>query len=349
MIEKDFIIVGQGIAGTCLAMRLLQLGKKILIIDEGKEHSASLVSSGIINPVTGRQFVKSWMIDDFLQTALTFYTDLETVLDVDIINAIPVLRALHNPAEENQWFGQSGKKDHDSYLGEITTDAGLMGHFKNDIVFGLVKNSYLVNISTLIKAARHYFRKMGLLLQDSVSSNEFRMGASIEWRDYSATTIIFAEGWKVVNNPFFSHLPFSPCKGEVFICNIDHYDIDAIVKNKKFVVPLSNGTHWIGSTNEWEFDDEEPNSIKQNELQNYLEEVLNRPYEILQKMTGIRPTTIRRRPIIGRHPSHSNVYLFNGLGTKGVSLAPYWSERLISLMLKNHELDPEVDLGAQGS
>ena len=344
MIEKDFIIVGQGIAGTSIAMRLLNLGKKILIIDAEKGQNASLVSSGIINPVTGRHFVKSWMINDLLQSALSFYTDLETTLNVDIINAVPVLRGLHSPGDENQWFVQKAKKDHDRYFGEITTDAVLRAHFKNDIAFGQVKHSYLVNMSTLIKAARNHFRQMKIYLQDTVTMDDIIMGSNIQWKDYTASAIIFAEGWRVINNPFFQYLPFSPSKGEVFICNLDNYNIDAIVKNKKFILPLSNGTWWVGSTNEWNVVDEKANPDRQNELQRYLETYFNRPYEIVEKRTGIRPATKRRRPIIGRHPNYSNVYLFNGLGTKGVSLAPYWSGRLISLITRNDKIDPEVDL-----
>ena len=116
------------------------------------------------------------------------------------------------------------------------------------------------------------------------------------------------------------------------------------MKNKKFIVPLEDGKFWIGSTNEWDIQDEHSNPDKQRELESYLDSHLNREYSVLQKWTGVRPATKRRRPIIGRHPDWTNVYLFNGFGTKGVSLAPYWSEQLVALMIENKNLDKEVDI-----
>ena len=59
----DYLIVGQGIAGTLTAFQLLERNKKICIIDDGNKTSSSSVAAGMINPVTGRKYVKSWMIE----------------------------------------------------------------------------------------------------------------------------------------------------------------------------------------------------------------------------------------------------------------------------------------------
>ncbi|HAR19582.1 MAG TPA: amino acid oxidase, partial [Cytophagales bacterium] len=44
--EVDFLVVGQGLAGTLVAHNLIQKGKKILVFDIFDEHSSSRVAAG---------------------------------------------------------------------------------------------------------------------------------------------------------------------------------------------------------------------------------------------------------------------------------------------------------------
>jgi glycine oxidase len=80
------------------------------------------------------------------------------------------------------------------------------------------------------------------------------------------------------------------------------------------------------------------------ELTEKLNELAVFPYKITNQSWGIRPTTPDRRPILGAHPEHQNVLIFNGLGTKGVSLAPYFSQVLSELLENEVPLNKEVDI-----
>jgi glycine/D-amino acid oxidase-like deaminating enzyme len=42
------------------------------------------------------------------------------------------------------------------------------------------------------------------------------------------------------------------------------------------------------------------------------------------------------------HPQHKNLGIFNGLGSKGISLAPYWANHLVEHILEKKPLDSEV-------
>ena len=340
----DSIIVGQGIAGTSIAFRMEEEGKSYIVIDEGESHSASKVSSGIINPITGRRYVKSWMFDDLLPEALDFYNHLEAILKIKIIEPKTVLRALTNVLEENLWYSQSAKPDYKKYFGSGIQSEQYLNHFRNDLVLGEVKNSYRVNMSELMGKARQYFKKDKRLIQKKVSLDDFRINGKITFQNYISEQIIFAEGWKVINNPMFSELPFEPTKAEILICEFDNYGIEEIVKNKKFIVPLDSGKFWIGSTNELLPKDNKPNPFKKQELINFLDTYLNRTYNIIDHWTAIRPATKHRKPYIGVHPNHQNVYLFNGLGTKGASLAPYYSKQLVNHILNRSKIDDQVNI-----
>ena len=53
---------------------------------------------------------------------------------------------------------------------------------------------------------------------------------------------------------------------------------------------------------------------------------------------------VDRRPVIGCHPEEDRVAIFNGLGTKGVSLAPYFSDLFAQHLVENRQLCSEVDV-----
>ena len=80
------------------------------------------------------------------------------------------------------------------------------------------------------------------------------------------------------------------------------------------------------------------------ELIEKLEKVLDIPYKIVDHYAGIRPATVDRRPLIGRHPEHSSAIIFNGFGSKGISLVPIHAKELVANLLEQKELHPEVKL-----
>ncbi len=340
----DFIIIGQGLAGTSLAIRLLDAGKSVLVIDEAKEQTASLVSSGIINPITGRRYVKSWMFDQLLSEALHFYRLMERRWGIEVIKPKRVLRALSNVLEENLWSGQSGKQDYKDFFGKIIKDKVYTQAFNNKVVFGEVRNSYQVDIPGLILNARKELINRGVFIQERVLESDIHIEDIISIKKYKTKHIIFAEGWKVINNPFFKKLPFDPTKGEVIIADLENYNLEDIIKNQKFIMPYSKGGYWIGSTNENGVANNLPNAKKRNELRDFITACVKGNYKIMQEWTAVRPSTKQRRPILGAHPSLKNIFLFNGLGTKGASLAPYFSKMLVKHILKGDQILNAVDI-----
>ncbi|HVK96450.1 MAG TPA: FAD-dependent oxidoreductase, partial [Flavisolibacter sp.] len=73
----DVLIIGQGISGTMLSWFLQKEGKSFLVIDDKQPNAASKIAAGIINPVTGRRYVTTWMIEELLAFAVETFTDIE--------------------------------------------------------------------------------------------------------------------------------------------------------------------------------------------------------------------------------------------------------------------------------
>ena len=71
---------------------------------------------------------------------------------------------------------------------------------------------------------------------------------------------------------------------------------------------------------------------------------LQLPYTILKHQAAIRPTVADRRPFVGFLHNKAHIGIFNGLGTKGVSLAPFFAQQLVQHMVEQKSLMKEVDI-----
>ena len=97
----DFIIVGQGLAGTLLAFALEEQGKTFCIVDDLNEYAASRKAAGIINPITGRRYVKSWNYDELEKEFVPFYEKLGNKIDKPIFQKHEIILCLSTIKEEN--------------------------------------------------------------------------------------------------------------------------------------------------------------------------------------------------------------------------------------------------------
>ena len=110
-------------------------------------------------------------------------------------------------------------------------------------------------------------------------------------------------------------------------------------------MPLQDDTYWIGSTYGWDFADDLPTDEAYHFLKERLEDVLKTDFEIIEHRAAIRPTVKDRRPFLGIHPEFKQLALFNGLGTKGASLGPFFANHMAMHLVKGETVDPMVDIG----
>ena len=85
--KVDYLIVGQGLAGTTLAFHLLKSNKKIFILDDCDSTSSSRVAAGLFNPITGKRNVKTWKADILFPYMKNFYRELEDFLGIKFLSA----------------------------------------------------------------------------------------------------------------------------------------------------------------------------------------------------------------------------------------------------------------------
>jgi hypothetical protein len=78
-------------------------GKSFMVINDPNTQSASSVASGVINPVTGRRIVQTWMIDQLLPNAIAAYKELGKHLNEILIREAPVV-LLHPSLQMKESF-----------------------------------------------------------------------------------------------------------------------------------------------------------------------------------------------------------------------------------------------------
>ena len=109
-------------------------------------------------------------------------------------------------------------------------------------------------------------------------------------------------------------------------------------------MPTGNNSFKIGSNYERNDINEVPTEKTKDILLKFFHDSTSIKYNIKEHRAGIRPSTIDRRPFIGKHPIHKSLWVFNGFGSKGVSLCPYFSSQLTSHIFENNALSEEVNI-----
>lgn len=343
----DYLIIGQGLAGTWLSHFLLQKNKSVLLIDDAHPLSASRISSGLMNPITGRKLVKSWKTETLFPFARKHYRQLEERLQTRFCYDRTMIWLLSNVQELNTFWTKSGEVGYKKYFKNIQNQA-FRPAFKNKVGFGEISGAMFVNTLHLLQSYRQYLQQSDAFIEAKFEYKDLVLKEkSVVWKDIEARRIIFCEGHQARFNPYFNWLPFVPAKGECLIIEAKGLDLEQskqIVKNKISILPLGNDRYWVGSTYEWKELNEISTSKALQELTTQLDNTLQVPYQILIHQAGIRPSAKDRRPFLGLHPHHPNIGIFNGLGTKGVSLSPYFAHHFAAYLEGEEALQKEVDI-----
>lgn len=340
--EIDFLIIGQGLAGTSLAYRLEQSGQRVMLFDQAESNKSSRVAAGLFNPVTGRKMVKSWMAELLFPEIEPFYEELEEVCGRKFLTRQKIYRPFLSIEEQNEWMGHSSDPSIGMFVEEIFTESQYP-EMKDPFGGVLLKMSGWLNINEYLDGMAGYF---GNRLRQENFDEDFLEKRSEGWKygDFLAKNIIYCNGLGAMKSRFFDYLPFAPVKGEILEVAQD-FDPDFIANRGVFRVRLGKGLYRVGSTYTWHDLDIGPTESAKNEILSKLQDLVRVPVSSVKShKVGIRPATKDRKPFLGKHPIEESVYIFNGFGAKGVSLIPYFSKMMTQYLIKSTPISSEVDI-----
>ncbi len=342
----DYLIVGQGIAGSVLALMLEKKGKSVFIIDKFSVNSSSQVAAGLVNPITGRRIVKSWMADEALPYAFKFYSDFEKEFGEKVFHSIDALEVTGSVHEYNEWTRRMDEQNLQHYFSDDAPNELYRDKIRDFVKLVRITSSGWLDLARFTSILRKKFLATNLLKDELFEFENLKVEESwISYKEINAKKIIFCEGYKCLQNKFWENVPLVPAKGEIVVIDCKDLPQEYILLSGMFIIPIGNNQFRCGATYEWKFENELPTETGKSKLLEMLNNVLKVEFEILQHTSGVRPTVKDRRPILGNHPNHQNIFIFNGLGTKGVSLAPYFANHFIEHLENDARLLSEVDVG----
>lgn len=340
----DFIIVGQGIAGSCLAFELLERGASVSVIDDDWRGAACLVAAGVINPITGQRLVKSWRSSVAHPYARGFYQNLESRLCGKFFHDRKILQLCKSPEESELWRRRAGESGYAEFMSEPSADENF-GALDDSFGAHFIGHSAWVEPPAIMRAFRDYFIARGVLEVGAFDFTRFSPEDGT-YRGEKFKKTVFCDGWRVLQNPYFSWLPYRPAKGEILTMKTDEFLPEHIIHRGNWIMKNGANTFRIGSTWEREKLDCEPTDAGEAELLKALPRMFKRPIaaEVQERSAGVRPCTATTRPHLGEHPNFKNVLSFNGFGSKGYALSPYFAKHFADWIYGKCDLDSEANL-----
>ncbi|MGB0880587.1 MAG: NAD(P)/FAD-dependent oxidoreductase [Polaribacter sp.] len=341
--KVDYIVVGLGLAGLAFTEELLQANKSFIVFEDDSQ-SASLVAGGIYNPVILKRFTPVWNAKEQLAIALPFYQKLEQKFNIKFDKKCITKKVFTSIEDQNNWFSATDKPILSEYLDSKIDTQKIRGIIAN-FGFGNVNGTGSIATKKLLKTYRAFLLEEHKIRFEKFEYHQVEFQKNnIQYKDIATSKIVFCEGFGVKKNPFFKDLPIKEAKGELITIYAPDLDIDFLLKSTLFVLPLENHQYKVGATFNWKDKTSCPSEEGKQELVEKLKKVINVPYTILNQSAGIRPTVKDRRPLVGRHPKHKNLAVLNGLGTRGVMIAPTVAKQLFYHLENNQELDSEINI-----
>jgi hypothetical protein len=317
--SKPYLLVGQGIAGAVLAHHFLQAQIPFQIWDSPTHFKSSLAAGGIFNPVTGRKLEKTWLAETLFAYLFPFYQQLEITLGETFFYPMPLFRPFSNE-EMKQWLLARKEQIDHAFLN--WDDEGVW-----------IKNAGWVDVPKLLTHSKIFFQAQGLY-----ADKTFQLSDAENFE-----RVIFCEGFHALQNPIWNKLPFLPAKGELIRFKSDHASEDFILNKNGFILPLGEGEFKIGATYRWDEFTVKPTESSRIELNEKLISMGVDHFEPLETYVGIRPATQDRRPFIG-FLGQDIWGIFNGFGSKGVSLSPFFAREFVQSILGEKDLDSDVSI-----
>jgi glycine oxidase len=339
----DYIIVGSGLAGIAFAETALQNNKSIVVIENESQNSTT-IAAGLYNPVILKRFSEVWQANRQMEMLDVFYSDLEDKLSVQFNFKMPIYRKFFSTEEQNNWFVATDKPSLSQFLSTkiiYKTFSGINAPFG----YGEVLNTGYVDTVILRDNYKKYLKSNNILLEDTFNYADLVINDNnVTYNNIMARHVVFAEGFGMHSNPFLSHLPLDGTKGELFIIKAPELDLDVIINTSVFILPLGEHIFKVGATYNWEDKTNIPTEEGKAELIDRIKEILTCDFEIIEHLAGVRPTVKDRRPLLGTHPEFNRMHILNGLGTRGVMLAPAMAKDLYDYIESGKPLDKTIDI-----
>ncbi len=342
--KVDYIIVGAGLAGIAVCEALNKRNLSHTVFAHQALPTASTAAAGLYNPVVLKRFTAAWKASELMASSPEVYRKISLQINKKLDYKQSIFYKFSNAAQHNHWVHAAQQPALSPFMKPLPTNIdwpGVLAPFG----VGHVQHTGRIDTKALVSAYASMLLNQGRLINQAFEFSALQQdGQALRYMNIEAKHIVFCEGMGLKKNPFFKQLPLVGTKGQSLIIHAPKLVLEGILKSAIFLIPLENSRYWVGATYDWHDHSLEPTVEGQAFLIKKLKQLISVDFIIEQVVVGIRPTVTDRRPLVGTHPNFKNIHLLNGLGTRGVLLAPYAAQRLIEHIEEGKPLEAEINL-----
>lgn len=337
--QVDFLIVGQGLAGSILAFELIARGQRVLVIDNGHHGSASKVAAGIINPITGHRLNLTKGFVDYHHRATRFYAGLEREFDAKIIKDIDQVRLIKNPGQAEYFEKRLQQGGYKNFLEENSSS----NLFKSaEYGTARIKQTSIVDTKALLKRMKAWLDTRSSYLHESIDYSQLRFSDNgVEYGAFRAGKVIFCEGYQAIYNPWLKDLPFKLANGEILSVEFSAND-RAMLSWGNWLIADKEKTAKLGSNYAWQSTTLTPSEDVREKLLESLENQTGLKPTVIGHEVGVRPTTTDRHAFVGSITNREHAVCFNGFGSKGCLTIPAHADLLSDHLLNQSQLPEDL-------
>ncbi len=339
--QVDFLIIGQGLAGSLLARALKHRGQKVMVVDDGWKSSSSQVAAGLMTPLTGRRFTLTPEYPELFQRAQKILSSL------NVFRSIEVYRIFVDAQQREQGLKRSQSDTCRPFIKKISDQAGELDSRLTDEWGGALMSGAWVDLPKLLHDSRIELQAENAWRQATFDPGDVQITSDfIQWRDVTARGLIYCDGYKSSQRGPFTYLPWKPAKGEAITFQSPVLQTSFVLNREGWALPIGKGRWRAGTNWEWTQLDENPSSMQKEKLIRRFIGYFREPImlEVTEHVAGVRPCTSDSYPMIGTHPSLPRVHLFNGMGPRGTVWAPTLAEEMADYLVKQSPLRAQCDL-----
>lgn len=343
----DVLIVGQGLAGTLLSVELMARGLSVCVVDDGHRSSSTRMAAGLLNPVTGLRLTRARQVERFLPVALRRYRALEQSWGCRFFFEKPMLRLFRDERQRRDWEKRLKDPGYREYLLPPLTDSDIPSILDAPHGAGLQRHTGYMDTPVFLDAGRRWLAEHEALREGNFDWADLeRHDGWIRWHDLSARRVISCEGYRGMHHPVFPWLPFRPCKGQILTLHSTRPLPDWILNRGHWLVPVGDGRVRVGATYEREDIDSGPDAAARDNLLEAAGNLFTRDmdWRLEAEAAGVRPGTRDKMPLVGLHPDDPRFGMFNGFGSKGVMMAPWYAICLADHLERGTPLPEEASL-----
>ena len=339
--EFDFVIVGQGLAGSVLATTLINRGQSVLVLDNAHSGSSTKVAAGIINPITGHRLNISEHFFDYYPIAKDYYRQLELDTEQSLFRTIKQTRLIKNQGQ----YDYLHKRLSETAYQDLFQGSDYSNFDQADFGVIDINQTAVVDTKTLLSATKQWLQSRASYAHYCFDYSELDVSKTrVSIGQWQAKQIIFCEGYQAIKNPWLAHLPFKLAKGEILTLDINANRPDRMLSWGHWLVPdePKQTSAKLGSNFIWNDLSLNPSEGSKDKMLDSLKQYTGLHASVLKHEVGIRPTTTDRKPFIGPLSQLENAYCFNGFGSKGCLLVPYYAALMADHLLLDKPLPGDL-------